>query len=220
MNVEVSGLRYGLIVDDHPLVNRGIAQFIKSQDILSEVYSASSADAGFEVIQKLGPPALAVVDFWLAEGSSIEFIMQLRTNCPGTPVLVISADDDAKVVAKVHEIGAQGFINKQASPELFGKAVFALLGGRTWFPSSGNASAHPQRSHSLPITTTELGMSVRQGEILQLILLGLPNKTIAQMLSISESTVKEHITIVLRKLGTKNRVEAITKLKGRTLVVE
>jgi DNA-binding NarL/FixJ family response regulator len=220
MNVEVPGLRYGLIVDDHPLVNRGIAQFIKSQDILSEVYSASSADAGFEVIQKLGPPALAVVDFWLAEGSSIEFIMQLRTNCPGTPVLVISADGDAKVVAQVHEIGAQGFINKQASPELFGQAVSKLLTGSTWFPVNDRASAHSHRSQNLPITTTELGMSARQGEILQLILMGLPNKSIAQTLSLSESTVKEHITIVLRKLGVKNRIEAITKFTGRKFTLD
>jgi DNA-binding NarL/FixJ family response regulator len=220
MKVEVPGLRYALIVDDHPLVNRGIAEFIKSQDVLNEVYSASSADEGFEVVQKLGPPALAVVDFWLAEGSSIAFIMRLRTSCPDTPVLVISADGDAKVVAKVHEIGAQGFVDKQAASELFGKAVFALLAGKTWFPSVGRASTRPQGSHNMPITTTELGMSVRQGEILQLILLGLPNKTIAGILSLSESTVKEHITIVLRKLGAKNRVEAITLLNGRKLVIE
>jgi DNA-binding NarL/FixJ family response regulator len=220
MKVEASSLQYGLIVDDHPLVNRGIAEFIKSQDLLSEIHSASSAEEGIEVIQKLGPPALAVIDFWLAEGSSIAFIIRLRASCPGTPVLMISADGDAKVVSKAHEIGAQGFIDKQASPELFGKAVLALIAGKTWFPPTGHTSPRPQRSHNMPITTTELGMSVRQGEILQLILLGLPNKTIAEILSLSESTVKEHITIVLRKLGVTNRVEVITKFAGRALVVK
>jgi DNA-binding NarL/FixJ family response regulator len=69
----------------------------------------------------------------------------------------------------------------------------------------------------MPITTTELGMSACQGEILQLILCGLPNKTIAQTLSLSESTVKEHITVALRKPGVKTASKPLPSSKAARL---
>ena len=72
----------------------------------------------------------------------------------------------------------------------------------------------------LTITCTELGLTARQGQVLALLLDGMPNKRIAADLSVTENTVKEHVTGILYKLGVRNRVEAITKLRGRKLVNE
>ncbi len=157
-----------------------------------------------------------LVDFWLAEGSALGLIAQVRAHCPGTPIAVISGDDDPAVMAQARQAGAQGFIHKQAAPDTFGLAVEALLGGLVWF-EPGQIGSQPPRSRDLPVTPAELGLSARQGQILALVLQGLPNKRIASQLDIAESTVKEHVTGILERLRVRTRVEAITLLRGRRL---
>ena len=94
----------------------------------------------------------------------------------------------------------------------------ALLCGLAWFEPPSH-SGQPPRSRDLPVTPTELGLSMRQGEILALVLQGLPNKRIALQYDLSESTVKEHMSAILLRLGARTRVEAITRLRGRRLVL-
>ncbi len=216
----MNNVRYALVVDDHLLVGRGIAELLKTIELLDEVHAVSDATAALEVLARLGSPAIAVVDFWLGAGSSVEFVSQLRSEHPQTAVLVISADASASVQAKARQIGVQGFVDKQASADTFGQAILAVLGGMTYFDTDAATPNFAIRSYDLPVTPQELGLSRRQGEILMLVLQGLPNKRIAQALSLSESTVKEHITGILQRLAVSNRVEIITKLRGRRLVID
>lgn len=212
---------YALIVDDHPLLGRGIAEFIKAQGLLGAVYNVCESESALDVIAQQGPPAIAIVDFWLAAGASVELLQHLRVYCPSTAILVISGDASADVQAKARMWGARGFVDKQASPAVFTQAIRAVLGGLTWFDAaSPNAVPRPAAAHGLPVTPEELGLSLRQGQILALVLQGLSNKRIAQTLSVAESTIKEHITSILQKLSVSNRVEAITKLRGNRLVIQ
>lgn len=214
-------MSYALIVDDHPLLGSGIAQFIKARHLVEAVYNVCESKAALDVIEQHGAPALAIVDFWLATGASVELLTHLRLHCPSTAILVISGDASAEVQAKAGIWGAQGFIDKQASPEVFTQAIAAVLSGMTWFHTSPtDAAVRPAASHDLPTTPAELGLSLRQGQILALVLQGLPNKRIALALSVTESTIKEHITAILQKLSVSNRVEAITKLRGCRLVLK
>lgn len=75
----------------------------------------------------------------------------------------------------------------------------------------------PARSDAAPLRAAELGLTQRQGEVLAMVLRGLPNKRIARALNLSEATVKEHVSGILARLGVANRVEAIVRLYGRTL---
>ena len=122
------------------------------------------------------------------------------------------------VQAKARECGAHGFVDKQVSTEVLSQALFAVLGGMTWFGSQHAPTAGAVRSHDIPVTAAELGLSLRQGQILALVLQGLPNKRIAQAFDLSESTVKEHVSGILQKMAVTNRVEAITKMRGKRLV--
>ncbi|MCO4094037.1 MAG: response regulator transcription factor, partial [Acidovorax sp.] len=106
-----------------------------------------------------------------------------------------------------------------APPEVFAQAVEALLGGLAWFMPPPAQHGQPARSRDMPVTPAELGLSVRQGEVLALVLQGLPNKRIALQFDLSESTVKEHMSAILQRLGARTRVEAITQLRGRRLVL-
>lgn len=209
---------YALVLDDHPLVARGVAEFLRSRLPRMEVAVAGRTEDVMPLVAERGAPTIALIDFWLAEGAALDLIAQLRQHCPGSALAVISGDDDPNVMERVRQAGAHGFIHKQAPPETFAQAVEALLCGLAWFEPPSH-SGQPPRSRDLPVTPTELGLSMRQGEILALVLQGLPNKRIALQYDLSESTVKEHMSAILLRLGARTRVEAITRLRGRRLVL-
>lgn len=206
-----------LVIDDHPLVARGIAAFLQSHCGFDDVKAINNADALWDVIDVANPPTFIALDFWLPNGASLILLSELKRKCPITPILVVSADDDVAVQRKVQLAGAQGFINKQEEMDIFVQAVKNLLNGETWFASEAQQNAKNNQSKELSITASELGLTTRQGEILKMIIQGLPNKRIAQVLSLSEQTVKEHVSGILARLGVHNRIEAITKLRGKRL---
>lgn len=206
-----------LVVDDHPLVARGIADFLQTHCGFDSVISVSDTSELCELwdyIQHADALAMVVVDFWLPDGASLPLLQALRAQRPDTPQLVISADNNAAIESKVRAVGANGFLHKQEAPAVFVQAIAELKKGGTWFRGVVHPVGHsPMRD--LPITADELGLTTRQGQVLAMILKGLPNKRIALALSVSEQTIKDHVSGILNKLGVSNRIEAITKLSGR-----
>jgi len=206
-----------VVLDDHPLVARGIAGYIESIRPDFGVLVANSIDELHQLINQHGPPRLVVCDVWLASGNMLDELAKFASQFPGTPWLAISGDDDPSIPGRMQTGGAWGFVHKRAAPDIFAKAFEALLNGQRWFHVPCLAhSLHPT-SRDWLITPEELGLTKRQGEILELVLRGLPNKRIALMLHLSESTVKEHVTAILDRLGVRTRIEAITHLRGRRL---
>jgi DNA-binding NarL/FixJ family response regulator len=213
----VTDTNYALICDDHPLVGRGLRELLRDHPLLDSTVCTSSELECLKYISAHGVPAVVVADFWLADEASEHLIEQLTRQWPELPILMMSADDDPMVQIKCQQWGAKGFISKQASPGVIREAVSALMEGLGWFmPINDQAVASTIRKNQWPISARELGLTVRQGQILGMILEGLPNKKIAQSLNVTEATVKEHVTGVLQKLNVKTRVEAIAKLKDRS----
>lgn len=210
---------YAIVLDDHPLVGRGMAQYLQSIRPDMTVHVATTWAQARQRMQTGGRPQMVVADVWLAEGSILQTLTHWCGECPGTPWLAISGDDDPSILQRVRDAGAHGFVHKQAPPEVFGQAFAAVLAGGEWYQPHSAVEAAGQRSREWAVTPAELGLTPRQGEILALVLRGLPNKRIALMLGLSESTVKEHLTGILERLGVKTRVEALTQLRGRRLVL-
>ena len=208
---------YAILLDDHPLVGRGMAQYLQAVRPELTVHVATAWAQVQQHVQVSGCPQVLVADVWLANSNSLATLAQWRSQCKNTPWLAISGDEDPLMLERVRSAGAQGFVHKQASPEVFGLAFAAVLLGGQWFDTSLEASAHRPREWA--VTPAELCLTPRQGEILALVLRGLPNKRIAQMLCLSESTVKEHLTGIFERLGVKSRVEILTHLRGRQLVL-
>ncbi|AVT10388.1 LuxR C-terminal-related transcriptional regulator [Paracidovorax avenae] len=214
---------YALVIDDHPLVARGMAEFLRLHPRLEEARHAHETSEALRIIASHGSPILALVDFWLAEGAATSFIDNLFAMSPGTRVLIVSADHHPAIVLKARASGAHGFIHKREPPETFHAAINAVLDGTPWFDSGATAclsskatttaigATTPREIHLSP---ADLGLTPRQGQILALVLEGLPNKPIANALHLSEHTVKEHLTAILQKLGASNRVELISRLRG------
>jgi len=213
--------RYALVVDDHPLVGQGIAEFLKTHTLLDGAHVARHAVEMHAIMAQHGTPAVVLIDFWLTGGSTAEaLIAQLRSHSSAMPILAISGDEQPAIALKVRNSGAQGFVHKRHPPEVFAQAVTAVLSGLNWFdnPSVDDGPALPRMA--MQVRCSELGLTHRQGQILLMLMEGKPNKHIASSLVITESTVKEHITAILTKLAVANRVQAITKLQGMQIVLD
>ena len=209
-----------IVLDDHPLVGRGIAHYLEGVRPDMTVRVAQSWLQGDALVQAHGCPRVLVVDIWLAEGNSLDSLSRWLAQCPGVLWLAMSGDDDPLVANRARSAGAHGFVHKQAAPETFAKALDAILAGRPWFEATPAGAGEAASPREWEVTPSELGLTQRQGEILALVLRGLSNKRIAQMLDISESTVKEHLTGILERLQVRSRVEAITAMRGRRLTLQ
>jgi DNA-binding NarL/FixJ family response regulator len=199
------------VVDDHPLVARGLTHFIQPYCNGLTVVSMTRWEDAMQQVKTGGAPALLIADVWLGATSTLVTADQWRAACPQTPWLAISGDDDPMLPSRARAAGAQGFVHKQAAPDVFAQAVEALLRGGHWFPALDADAPMALRE---PASASQ-GLTPRQGEILALLLRGMPNKRIAAELGITEATVKEHVTGVLARLGVRTRIEAITALSQR-----
>ena len=211
--------RTAIVLDDHPLVARGMAQYLQALHPELAVSTVANWEDLQQRVREEGCPRLLVADVWLAESNSLAVLSAWRAHCDQTRWLAISGDDDASVPQRVRQAGAQGFVHKQAPPEVFAQACAALIAGGEWFAAEVPSTPPGSRVREWSVTPAELGLTPRQGEILALIVQGLPNKRIALALGLSESTVKEHVTAILDRLGVNSRVQAITHLRGRRLAL-
>lgn len=212
-------LPFVIVLEDHPLVGRGMAQYLQTLYPNLRIEVASDWTS-VQQLMGVGCPLMLVADVWLAGSNSLVALARWRLQCPRTPWLTVSGDDDPALPQRARDAGAQGFVHKQVPPEVFAQAFASLLAGGQWFePDDEHDTAH-QQPREWAVTPAELGLTPRQGEVLALVLRGLPNKRIALALGLSESTVKEHLTGILERLGVKTRVEALTHLRGRRLVLQ
>ena len=204
------GQNYALGVDDHPLVASGIANFLITHCRFKQASVVTNEDDCYRHIRENGPPRLLVIDFWLSSGTALKLLKEVKQLYPQVRLLVVSGDNNNDIWQKVSAAGGHGFVLKSEPPELFSRAVFALTDNLTWFPE-GNVFAVNTHNEQL----SKFNLTPRQADALNMIMRGLPNKRIAAQLSISEPTVKEHISNILKKIGVNSRVEAITLLHGK-----
>ncbi|MEP8943472.1 response regulator transcription factor [Enterobacter ludwigii] len=204
------GQNYALVVDDHPLVASGIANFLITHCRFKQAYVVTNEEDCYRHIRENGPPRLLVIDFWLSSGTALKLLKEVKQLYPQVRLLVVSGDENNDIWQKVHTAGGHGFVLKSEPPELFSRAVFALADNLTWFPCANECAAKTNNEQ-----LSKFNLTPRQIDVLNMIMRGLPNKRIAAQLSISEPTVKEHISNILKKIGVNSRVEAITLLHGK-----
>jgi DNA-binding NarL/FixJ family response regulator len=204
------GQNYALVVDDHPLVASGIANFLITHCRFKQAYVVTNEEDCYRHIRENGPPRLLVIDFWLSSGTALKLLKEVKQLYPQVRLLVVSGDENNDIWQKVHTAGGHGFVLKSESPELFSRAVFALADNLTWFPCANECAVKTNNEQ-----LSKFNLTPRQIDVLNMIMRGLPNKRIAAQLSISEPTVKEHISNILKKIGVNSRVEAITLLHGK-----
>ena len=205
-----------LVVDDHPLMAEALGLAMRTLDRATEVESAGNLRAALERATQVGFD-LCLLALRLPDCSGLEALERMRESLPALPVVVVSGSDDPASVLAALDLGAMGYIPKTSPRDVLLGAVRLVASGGIYVPVEAlktRAAAEPGPPAAASgvagaRTATDLGLSSRQWEVLELLLKGLPNKLIARKLDISENTTKIHVSAVLRALGVATRTQAL-----------
>ena len=195
-----------LIVDDHAVVRHGLKSAIQSQgyEVVAEAGSINEAQA---FMAQTNPDAI-IVDINLPDGSGFDLVAWSRRVSPTTAIVVLTLNEGADYVRAAKSAGANAFIVKNAPlTELIAALDFAI------------SSPQSFSSKQVCISGIDSGLSAREIDVLYSISHGLSNTAIATDLYISVSTVKTHVSSILRKLEADNRVQALAIARERGLLV-
>ncbi|WP_417595091.1 response regulator [Oceanospirillum sp.] len=208
--------------DDHPMFREAIASVVRNSYPESEILEACNLDETFTLVTHEADIDLVLLDLNMDGMNGFQGLMRLREAVPSTPIAIVSAEDNKKVVLQAITFGAVGFITKSSPRQQMHKALEHILNGNVYLPSdiirgdscidkklSGAQARHQQRQTESINPVLLSSLTRRQIIVLQHMAEGESNKQIAYTLSIAETTVKAHVSAILRKLGVKNRIQAV-----------
>ena len=200
-----------IIADDHPLFRGALRQVLSGQSENVEIVEVGDFDAVRKLVAERDDIDLLLLDLTMPGGAGLSGLVALKALQPALPVVIVSATDDAATIHHAVELGASGFISKSASMETIGEAVRAVLAGDIWTPE-GIDLDHPKDPEIEGLIARLRTLTPQQTRVLTMLAEGLLNKQIAYELSVSEATVKAHVSAVLHKLGVDSRTQAVILL--------
>jgi len=199
-----------MLVDDHPMMRAGLAQFINKQPDMEACCEFGCAAEAFEGFRKFNPD-LVVTDITLPDKSGIELIKDLLSTNPALPILVVSMHDETVYAERVLRAGARGYIMKESGGENVLAAIRQVLSGQVYVSARisarilDNLAARKPRGSSSPIEK----LSDREFEIFQLIGQGKGTRDIAKQLHLSPKTVEVHRGHIKEKLDLKDAISLV-----------
>ena len=203
-----------VVVDDHDMVRRGLAAFLKAKADLELVGEARNGKEALLVCEEVQPDVV-LMDLVMPEMTGAAAAKLILERCPNVQVIALTSFQERELVQEALEAGAISYLLKNVSAEELAEAIRAAHAGRpTLAPEATQAliqaaSEGPAPGHDL---------TAREREVLALMVEGLTNPGIAERLVISRSTAKAHVSNILSKLNVSNRAEAITLALQRKLI--
>jgi NarL family two-component system response regulator LiaR len=195
-----------LIVDDHPVVIRGLATVLSALDDLSLVGEARSGEEAIELCESIQPDVV-LMDLVMPGMGGVKAIQVIRERWPQTAVIALTSFVERGMVEEAIRAGAISYLLKNISAEELGNAIRSAFSGRSTLSEEvARLLVQDVRKGA----KEDYDLSDRERETLKLMTEGLSNVAIAKHLVISESTVKFHVSNILSKLGVTSRTEAVT----------
>jgi two-component system, NarL family, response regulator LiaR len=195
-----------MLVDDHAMVRRGLATFLK---VFDDLQLAGEAESGAAAIQLCGEvlPDVVLMDMVMPDMDGASTTRAIRQQYPQVQVIALTSFKEGELIKKALEAGAIAYLLKDVSAEELVRAIRAAYVGRV--------TLSPEAAQALVETTNQepapgLNLTDREREVLALMIEGLNNTQIAGRLTVSPSTIKSHVSNVLSKLGVTSRTEAVT----------
>jgi|TARA_Y100000782_G_C10184252_1_gene265588 DNA-binding NarL/FixJ family response regulator len=204
-----------LIADDHPLFREAISNVIENSFEGCQTLETEDLDSALEIAQKEEELDLILLDLNMPGMNGLNGLITLRNDLPTVPVVIVSAEEDKQIVLQAITYGAVGFITKSSPREQMSDALKQILAGNVYLPSDIIRASQPdnrrmQRKDDNQIPPELLSsLTRRQLLVLERMSKGESNKQIAYNLNIAETTVKAHVSAILRKLGVHNRIQAV-----------
>ncbi len=196
---------WALVVDDHPLFCDALELTLKTVADFTEVMTADRMEVALQLLDRAIPPTLILLDLNLPDVQGLDGLIRMKRKAEKTPIIIVSSMTDNSIISGAIAAGASGFVPKHSRRSVFKEAIMAIRQGGIFKPSGfveGSAEAEDTLLRLASLTN-------QQGRILQLICEGKLNKQIAYDLSIAETTVKAHVTAIMRKLGVQSRTQAV-----------
>ena len=206
-----------LIADDHPLVRGALAQAVAGAVADVEILQCGDLDGVTRELNKRSDIDLVLLDLAMPGVRGFSGLMYLRAEHPAVPVVV--ANEDRGVIRRCIDFGASGFIPKTTDIEAMRAAIRMVLQGEIWTPPDVDLSA-PADRETADLVRRMASLTPQQVRVLMMVSSGLLNKQIAYELSVSEATVKAHVSAILTKLGVESRTQAVitaAKVEGLSL---
>ena len=198
-----------IIADDHPLFRSALSSALRAEIQGVEIAESQDLDSTLQCLEKTDDLDLLLLDLNMPGSGELYGLIRIRKDFPDVPVAIISGSEDSAMVAKVIDAGALGFIPKTSEPATYVQAINAILAGDIWLPENLKQAVESQPKPDLSMQNKVAELTPQQYKVLCYLHEGLLNKQIAFELSISEATVKAHITAIFRKLEINNRTQAV-----------
>ena len=202
-----------LVVDDHPLFREALGNAVRLVQPDAQIFEATSIEEALTVISANPEIDLALLDLTLPDAAGLSGFLRLRENNPRLPVAIVSSHEDRQVISEALTLGAAGYLPKSTSKSELARAIELVLSGSVSVPKGFVLSSDPSSADAAQALRARLQeLTPQQLRVLGLIRRGFQNKQIAVELKLAESTVKAHVTEILRKLKLFSRNKAIIEL--------
>lgn len=197
-----------IIADDHPLFRAAMKQAL-SDSLESEIIEASSFSQLEQLLLQFPQIELVFLDLSMPGNRGLTGLTVLRSQFPDILVVIVSANEDTRVIRQAMALGASGYIPKSVPLPEWQTAVATVLAGDNWLPESMRAINLSEPDAEISDFANKLEqLTPQQFKVLQCIADGLLNKQIAYELGVQETTIKQHASAILRKLKCVNRTQA------------
>lgn len=204
-----------VIADDHPLFRDALRLAVSQTVVDGEIAEADSFDALCARLRASADIDLVLLDLNMPGMNGLSGLLYLRAEFAAVPIVVVSANENPRVVRRALDLGAVGYIPKSAAATAIRDAIGALLAGGAWVPPALDARLPDSDAALVALLNT---LTPQQSRVLMLLSEGLPNKQIAHAMQVTEATIKAHVSAILHKLGVDNRTQAV--IVARQLATE
>lgn len=203
-----------LVVDDHALIREAMRGLLRGLRSDAQVFESADAQAALQTLQVHPDTDLMLLDLHLPDQHGLQVLATVAERHPAVAVVMLSGDLDQSTIRKALDLGAQGFIPKTETCEVLTSALALVLAGGVYVPPAALRCAPPPQmsaaaGRSNSPSAGSLGLTDRQLDVLALLMEGKNNKLICRALDLSEPTVKNHVSAILKVLGVSSRTEAV-----------
>jgi len=197
-----------MIVDDHPLYREALQSALVMAFPFARVDEADSINSAIDKLARLRSIDMILLDLSMQGVTGFDGLVAIRKSCPSIPVLIVSGLDDVSVIQDAMRYGASGFVPKAVDKPRLIEAITTVLKGSLAFPRFAGSS--PVRGDAKTSLMDRIALlTPQQLRVMMMIRQGKLNKQIAHELSVGDSTVKAHVTEILRKLGVASRTQIV-----------
>ncbi len=199
-----------LIVDDHPMFLDAMKFAIRAAFPSARIVEALSIDEARQAIREHKDFHLVLLDLSMPDTGGFDGLLELRSRYPKLPIMIVSGMEDPQIVHQAMTYGAAGFMPKSVSKDDLAEAIQRVMNGEVCLPSGYVPPTESGRSTEEDDIAKKLqSLTPQQLRVLKMLREGLLNKQIAYELSVGETTVKAHVSEILRKLSVASRTQAV-----------